>query len=133
MGTERLIAQLLSAFALLSLGLAAVGLYGVLGYSVARRTSEIGVRLALGATPAGVLRAVLRQAAMMVLVGSAIGVPGALLLSRFLTGLLYGVTPADPPVLGFAVSCLFLVAIAAAAVPAWRAARVDPLVALRHE
>ena len=133
LGTERLIARLLSAFALLSLGLASVGLYGVLGYSVARRTSEIGVRLALGATRAGVLRAVLREASMMVLAGSAIGVPAALSLSRPLAGLLYGVTPADPRVLAGAVGCLFVVALAAAAVPAWRAARVDPLVALRHD
>ena len=130
---ERLVARLLGAFAVLALILASVGLYGVLGYSVARRTSEIGVRLALGATRGGVLRSVLRQSAIVVGIGSAAGVPAAMLLSRPLAGLLYGVTASDPRVLASAAGCLFLVAMAAAAVPAWRAARVDPLVALRHE
>jgi putative ABC transport system permease protein len=130
---ERLVARLLGAFAILALILASVGLYGVLGYSVARRTGEIGVRLALGATRGGVLRSVLRQSAIVVAIGSAAGVPATMLLSGPLTGLLYGVTASDPEVLAGAVGCLFLVAMAAAAVPAWRAARVDPLVALRHE
>jgi putative ABC transport system permease protein len=130
---ERLVARLLGAFAVLALILASVGLYGVLGYSVARRTGEIGVRLALGATRGGVLRSVLLQSAIVVAIGSAAGVPATLLLSRPLAGLLYGVTASDPRVLAGAVGCLFLVAMAAAAVPAWRAARVDPLVALRHE
>jgi predicted permease len=130
---ERLVARLLGAFAVLALVLASVGLYGVLGYSVARRTSEIGVRLALGATRGGVLRSVLRQSAIVVAIGSGAGVPATMLLSRPLAGLLYGVTASDPGVIAGAVGCLFLVAMAAAAVPAWRAARVDPLVALRHE
>jgi predicted permease len=131
--TERLIAWLLGAFAVLALVLASVGLYGVLGYSVARRTSEIGLRLALGATRAAVLRSVLRQSVVVVAIGSAVGVPASLLLSRPLAGLLYGVTPSDPAVLAGATGCLFIVAVMAAAVPAWRAARVDPLIALRHE
>jgi predicted permease len=130
---ERLVARLLGAFAVLALVLASVGLYGVLGYSVARRTGEIGVRLALGATRGGVLRSVLRQSAIVVAIGSAAGVPATMLLARPLAGLLYGVTASDPGVIAGAVGCLFLVAMAAAAVPAWRAARVDPLVALRHE
>lgn len=131
--TERLIAWLLGAFAVLALALAAVGLYGVLGYAVARRTSEIGLRLALGATRGAVLRSVLRQSAIVVAIGSAVGVPASLLLSRPLAGLLYGVTASDPVVLAGAVGCLFLTALMAAAVPAWRAARVDPMIALRHE
>jgi predicted permease len=131
--TERLVARLLGAFAVLALTLASVGLYGVLGYSVARRTSEIGLRLALGATRGAVLRSVLRQSLVAVAIGSAVGVPSSLLLSRPLAGLLYGVTPSDPPVLAVAVGCLFVVALTAAAIPAWRAARVDPLIALRHE
>jgi ABC-type antimicrobial peptide transport system permease subunit len=133
LGTERLIARLLTAFALLSVALASVGLYGVLGYSVERRTNEIGLRLALGATRGGVMRGILRQAAAMVLAGSAIGAPAALLLSRLLGGLLYGVTPANPVVLASSIGILLAVAVASAAAPAWRAARVDPLVALRHE
>jgi len=131
--SERLVARLLGAFAVLALVLASVGLYGVLGYSVARRTGEIGVRLALGATPGAVLRSVLRQSAIVVAIGAVVGVPATMLLSRPLAGLLYGVTASDPGVLAGAVGCLFVVAMAAAAVPAWRAARVDPLIALRHE
>jgi predicted permease len=131
--TERLIARLLSAFAILALILAAVGLYGVLGYSVERRTGEIGLRLALGATRGGVLRSVLRQSAIVVAIGSSVGVAATQLLSRPLSGLLYGVTTSDPAVLALAAGSLFIVAMAAAAIPAWRAARVDPLVALRQE
>jgi ABC-type antimicrobial peptide transport system permease subunit len=130
---ERLIARLLSAFAILALILAAVGLYGVLGYSVERRTGEIGLRLALGATRGGVLRSVLRQSAIVVVIGSSVGAAATQLLARPLSDLLYGVTTSDPAVLGLAAGCLFVVAMAAAAVPAWRAARVDPLVALRQE
>jgi predicted permease len=131
--TERLVARLLTTFAFLALLLASVGLYGVLGYSVARRTGEIGVRLALGATRGAVLRSVLRESWLLVAIGSAIGVPASMTLSRLLSTLLYGVTPSDPKVLAGAVSCLFLVALSAASLPAWRASRVDPLVALRHE
>ena len=131
--TERLVARLLGAFAALSLFLASVGLYGVLGYQVARRTGEIGLRLALGATRGAVLRAVLRQSAIVVAIGSAVGIPAAMLSSRSLSSLLYGVTPFDARVLGGAVAALLGVATIAAALPAWRASRVDPLVALRHE
>jgi predicted permease len=130
---ERLIARLLSGFAVLALVLAAVGLYGTLGYTVARRTSEIGLRLALGATRGEVLRSVLRQSCTLVVTGLAVGLPATLLLSKPLAGLLYGVAPSDPRVLAGAGACLLLVGLAAAAVPALRAARVDPLVALRHE
>jgi len=130
---ERLVARLLGSFAALALLLAAVGLYGVLGYSVARRTGEIGVRLALGATRATVLRSVLRESSMLTAIGTAVGVPAAILLSRFLKALLYGVAPWDPRLLAVTVVYLFFTAMAAAAIPAWRASRVDPLVALRHE
>ena len=130
---ERLVARLLGAFAVLSLFLASVGLYGVLGYHVARRTGEIGLRLALGATRGGVLRSVLRQSAIVVAIGSAVGVAATTQLSSLLSGLLYGVTVSDTGVLAAAVASLFIVAMAAAAIPAWRAARVDPLVALRQE
>ena len=132
-GTERLVARLLGAFAGIALVLAAVGLYGVLGYNVVRRTGEIGLRLALGASRRAILGSVLRQSMIVVLLGSAVGIPAAMMLSRPLSGLLYGVTPSDPAVLAGAVGCLFLVALAAAALPAWRAASVDPLTALRHQ
>jgi predicted permease len=130
---ERLVARMLSGFAVLALVLASIGLHGVLGYAVTRRTGEIGLRLALGATPGGVLRSVLAQSLTAVAAGSAIGLPATLALSGSLSGLLYGVAPSNPFVLAGAVASLLLVATAAAAVPAWRAARVDPLVALRHE
>jgi putative ABC transport system permease protein len=131
--TERLVARLLGAFAALSLFLAAVGLHGVLGYQVARRTGEIGLRLALGATRGAVLRSVLRQSAIVVVIGSAAGIPAALLSSRSIASLLYDVTPFDAHVLGLTVATLFTVAMLAAALPAWRASRVDPLIALRYE
>jgi putative ABC transport system permease protein len=130
---ERLVARLLTTFALLALVLAAVGLYGVLGYSVARRTNEIGVRLALGATRAAVMRSILGQSSVLVGIGSAIGIPASAMLSTLLANFVYEVTPSDPRVLTGALSCLFVVALAAAFVPAWRASRIDPLVALRHE
>jgi ABC-type antimicrobial peptide transport system permease subunit len=133
LATERLPARLLGAFAILALLLACVGLYGVLGYSVAHRTGEIGLRMALGATPAGVLRLILREAAIVVAIGAAAGVPAATLLSRPIGHLLYGVTPADPRLLAGAVGCLLVAAMAAAAAPACRAARVDPVVALRQD
>jgi predicted permease len=132
-GTERLVARLITTFAVLALVLASVGLYGVLGYSVARRTSEIGVRLALGATRGTVLRSVLRESWTVVFVGSAIGVPAAIVLSRVLAALLYGVSPWDAAVLTGAVASVFVGATVAAILPAWRASRVEPLVALRHE
>jgi predicted lysophospholipase L1 biosynthesis ABC-type transport system permease subunit len=130
---ERLVARLLGGFAGLAVLLAAIGLYGVLGYAVTRRTSEIGVRLALGATPGAILRSVLSVSWRLVAIGTIFGVPVALGLTRVLSSLLYGVTPTDPWILSGAVSCLFLVALIAAWLPARRASNVDPLVALRHE
>jgi predicted permease len=130
---ERLIARVLGMFALLAVALAAAGLYGVLAYNTARRTGEIGIRLALGATRGAVLWPVLAESAKLAALGIAIGVPAALALTRLLSNLLYGVAPTDPRVLGAVVLCLFCVALIAALVPAWRASRVNPLVALRYE
>jgi len=130
---ERLVARVLGASALLAVLLAAAGLYGVLAYSVTRRTNEIGVRIALGATRAAILRPVLAEATKLVALGVVIGVPAALALTRALATLLYDVTPTDASVLGAVIASLFLVALAAAVVPAWRASHVDPLVALRYE
>jgi predicted permease len=133
LGKERLMTRVLGAFAALALLLASVGLYGVLGYAVTRRTNEIGIRMALGATRGTVLWSVLRESWTLVAIGVAIGIPAALALTRLLSSLLYGVTPTDPWVLSLAVTCLFVVALAAALRPAWRAVRVNPLVALRYE
>ena len=131
--TERLVVRLLVAFAALALLLAAVGLYGVLGHHVARRIPEIGVRVALGATRGTILRSVMRESWIAVVAGSVVGVPLAVLLSGALDTLLFQVNSWDSRVLLAAVSCVLLVATAAAGVPAWRASRVDPMVALRQE
>jgi predicted permease len=132
LSTERLVARLLGTFAGLALVLASIGLYGVLGYSVTRRTNEIGVRLALGATRQTVLWSILRESWWIVVLGLCVGMPVALALTGRLAGLLYGVTASDPWALAGAVSCLLLVASVAALLPAWRASRVDPFVALRN-
>jgi putative ABC transport system permease protein len=124
---------LLGAFAALALALAAVGIYGVMSYDVARRTSEIGIRMALGARPADVLSAVLAQGAKLTAAGTAAGIAGALALTRYLRTLLYGVSPNDPAVLAAAAALLGVVAMLAVWLPARRATRIDPLQALRSE
>jgi putative ABC transport system permease protein len=124
---------LLGAFAAAALCLGAIGIYGVVSYSMARRTREIGLRMALGAQTKDVLALVLREGMSVVLVGIAIGLAGALALSRVMTGLLFGVSATDP--LTFAAIPLILIAVALAAcwIPARRAVKVDPMVALRYE
>jgi predicted permease len=131
--TDRFIEQLASAFSLLALLLAAIGLYGLMGYTVARRTRDIGIRLALGAEPANVLWQVLRETLVLVLIGIAIGVPVALGGTLFVRSLLFGLGFADPVAILFAATLLALVAALAGFLPARRASRVDPMVALRYE
>lgn len=130
---ERLIAQLVSFFGLLALVLACVGLYGVMAHAVARRTNEIGIRMALGAERGDILWMVLRETLLLVLIGVGLGVPVAIAGARLISTQLYGLNAADPVTL--VVSTLLLTSIAAVAgyLPARRAARVDPLVALRYE
>ena len=128
---ERLVAWLALAFAAMTLLLGAIGLYGVLSYGVARRTQEIGVRMALGARPREMLLMVAGQGARLAMAGLALGVLAAAALSRYLTALLFGVTPLDPAAFA-AVTIVFLViTLLASIVPARRATGVDPLVALR--
>jgi predicted permease len=131
--TDRLIALLAGAFGALAALLAAVGLYGVIAYTVARRTAEVGVRMALGATPAQVLRMVLADAGRMALAGIAIGLAGAAALSRLVESQLFGVRGADPAILALASALLVAVAALAAALPALRASRINPVSALKYE
>jgi predicted permease len=130
---DRLIARLTELFGLLALVLACVGLYGVTAYSVARRTSEIGIRMALGADRASVLGLVLRGALLQLGVGLAVGIPVALAGGRWLGSQLYGVKAYDPLILGLAVVVLSACALVAGFVPSWRAASIEPVQALRAE
>jgi len=124
---------LLSVFAACALGLAAVGTYGVIAYLVSQGTREVGIRMALGATPAGILFMVIRQGMTVTIAGLLVGVSGAFVLTRFMRGLLYGVAPSDPLTFIVIVALLSLTALVASYVPARRAARIDPMVSLRSE
>lgn len=126
-------AVLLAWFAVLALVLAATGLFGLVAYSVAQRTREIGIRMAVGASVRGVIRLFVWQAVRMVLLGGALGLGAALLLTRFLQSLLYEVQPTDPLTFGGVVVILVAAALLASYLPARRAANVDPVLALRHE
>jgi putative ABC transport system permease protein len=128
---QRLNLVLVSAFAVVALVLTAAGLYGVMSYLVTQRTREIGVRMALGATRGQVVGLVIQQAGKMTLVGIACGIAGALVVTRSMTSLLFGISAANPLVYAGVAVLLALVALAAVAVPSTRATRVDPLVALR--
>jgi predicted permease len=132
-GDSRFSAWLLGLFALLSLLLAAVGIYATIAYAVEQRRREIGIRMALGATPVEMLLDVLRKGAILVVTGTVIGIGGALVLTRLMRGMLYGIGVNDP--LSFAAAALILatVGLAAAYIPAYRASRIEPAVALRQE
>jgi ABC-type antimicrobial peptide transport system permease subunit len=133
MNQEMIFARLCSGFAVLALVIACVGLYGTMAYAVARRTSEIGIRMALGAPRGVVVWMVLREVLVLAAVGLAISIPTALGTSRFVESLLFAMQPNDPRVLLAAVTILLGAALLAGCIPARRAARIDPLTALRHE
>ncbi len=124
---------LLIVFAAIALSLAALGIYGVMSYAVARRTREIGIRISLGAGTGDVLRMVVGQGMALVLAGAVVGIAGGLALSRLMAGMLYGVRPGDPLTLGGVALLLGLVALAATYIPARRATRIDPVNALHYE
>jgi putative ABC transport system permease protein len=124
---------LLAVLAAFALCLAALGVYSVIGYSVSQRTREIGIRMALGAQPGSVHKLILRQGLRPVLAGLATGLVVSLVAMRALASLLYGVTATDPPTFLAAVGVLLAISALATAIPAGRAARVDPMTALRHE
>jgi predicted permease len=133
---ERLFAKLMSLFGLLAQQLASIGLYGVLAYSVSRRTHEIGIRMALGANRGRMLTMILRQGMTLTLIGVALGLGGAYMLTRYLetlNSMLFGVQPRDPLTFGATAALLTIVALIACLIPARRATKVDPMVALRYE
>jgi putative ABC transport system permease protein len=129
----RLNARLLALFAAIALLIAAIGIYAVLAYSVTQRTREIGLRLALGAQPAGVLRLIVGEGLKVGLAGIAIGLIGALLAGRALSSIVYGLSVRDPETFVIVTLALIVIALAACFIPARRAAKVDPMVALRYE
>jgi predicted permease len=131
--TDRLIALLSAGFGLLATVLAAVGLYGVMAFIVARRRKEIGLRLALGAEPAGVLWIVMKEVLLLLVIGLAIGVPAAIGLGRYVSSQLYGIQPNDPWMAIGTMLLLAAVSAAAGLIPATRASRIDPILALRYE
>jgi predicted permease len=133
MQTELALAAMTSVFGVLALVLATVGIYGIMAYTVAQRTNEIGIRLALGALPRQVRQMILRESSWVTVGGVAAGLAGALMLTRLVKSMLYGIAPYDPVTLGGAVLLLLGVALAASWIPARRAAGVDPMQALRHE
>jgi predicted permease len=130
---QRMIARLTSIFGVLALGLACLGLYGVMSYIVQRRTSEIGVRLALGSTRSAVLRLVLKETLLLITLGGLIGLALSIAAMHLATSFLFGLSAEDPAIIAGAVFLLFLVSMAAGFLPAWRAASVDPMQALRTE
>ena len=130
---ERMIARFCSFFGLLALLLASIGLYGTMAYSVVRRTNEIGIRMALGAQRRHLLWMVLRESAVMVMLGLTLGLPLALIATRWMKSFLFGVPPLDPVAMGAAVVLMATVSTLAGYLPARRATQVDPMVALKYE
>jgi hypothetical protein len=133
LGLDRALTGFSGFFGVLATILVSIGIYGIMAYAVARRTREIGIRVAIGARSSNVLRLILGESLFLVLGGVVIGIPAAIGAGKFVTAFLFGLSPADPLVLATAVALMFLVGALAAFVPARSATRVDPMVALRTE
>jgi ABC-type antimicrobial peptide transport system permease subunit len=131
--TDRMIAELSGAFGGLAIILVCVGLYGIMTYATSRRTNEIGIRLALGAQRGGILWLVLRESLLLVLIGVAVGVPLVLAAGKWISSLLFGLQTADALTLASAIGLMFAVGVFASYIPARRAMRVNPIIALRYE
>jgi ABC-type antimicrobial peptide transport system permease subunit len=130
---QRMIAQLCGFFGILALLLAATGLYGVMAYSMSRRTNEIGVRMAMGATRISIISMALREALILVAAGVVIGLPVALVAGHLIAAMLVGLSASDPIIVAIAVLTMLIAGSAAGIVPAMRASRIDPIAALRQE
>jgi ABC-type antimicrobial peptide transport system permease subunit len=133
LANERVFATLTTGFGVLALILASIGIYGVMAYTVSRRTNEIGIRMALGARSSAVLTMILREALVLTLLGVVVGLAAAAGVTRLTTSMLYGLKPTDPITFAGAAMLLVIIALAAGFTPARRAAGVDPMQALRHE
>ncbi len=131
--TDRLIALLSAGFGLLATLLASIGLYGVMAFVVARRKKELGIRLALGAQTGLVFWIVMREVLLLLAIGLVLGVPSALALGKYVASSLYGIKPQDPWMAVGTIVLLTLVSTAAGLIPAYRASRIDPILALRYE
>ena len=132
-GEPRFRTFLLAALSLLALAMASIGIYGVTSYSVVQRTREIGISLAVGASSGAILLQVLGRAAILIAAGLGVGLAASVALTRLISGLLFGVTPLDLPTFAGVSLLLFAVACLASYIPARRATRIDPMIALRHE
>jgi ABC-type antimicrobial peptide transport system permease subunit len=132
-GQERLIAKLVAFFGALALCLAAIGIYGILAYGVSQRTNEIGIRMAIGAEAGDVVSMIAKETVAMVLIGLSSGLVAAYFITKLIQNRLFGVTSTDPLVLATAIGLLALIAMLAGMLPAWRASRIDPAIALRYE